>query len=149
MRRVTLLEVLDDAERVQVVVEAPAVMGEAPIKRAFAGVAERGMADVVDEGERLGEIFIQAERCRGGAGNLCDLDGMGQSASKVIGGATGKYLRLSCEPAEGTGLHNALPIALEGRARGPQGRGIDAGQQEIIGISRDCASMEIDWHSQI
>jgi hypothetical protein len=48
---VALLEVLDDAERVEVVVEAEAVALEAAVEGAFAGVAEGRMADVVDERE--------------------------------------------------------------------------------------------------
>jgi hypothetical protein len=72
-----------------------------------------------------------------------------QAAAKVIGGTASKYLRLARETPEGTGLHNAFAIPLEGRARGTEGRGIDAGQKEIVRISSDRAPMEIECHSQI
>jgi hypothetical protein len=72
-----------------------------------------------------------------------------QAAAKVVGGTAGKYLRLPRKSPEGTGLHNALAIPLERRTRGTDGRGIDAGQKEIVRISSDRASMKIDWHSQI
>jgi hypothetical protein len=67
----------------------------------------------------------------------------------MIGRATGKYLRLPRKATEGTGLHNALAIALERCTRGTQWRGINARQEEIVRLSRDRASMEIDCHSQI
>jgi hypothetical protein len=66
----------------------------------------------------------------------------------MIGGPAGKYLRLPCEAPEGTGLHNALAIPLEGRTRGTNRRGIDASQKKIVRISGDRASIEIDCHSQ-
>jgi hypothetical protein len=58
---VALLEVLDDAQGVEVVVEAQAVALEALVEGALAGVAEGRMADVVDQGEGLGEVFVEAE----------------------------------------------------------------------------------------
>ena len=51
---VALLEVLADAEGVEVVVEAEAVGLEAAVECALAGVAEGRVADVVDEGKSLG-----------------------------------------------------------------------------------------------
>ncbi len=53
MGGVALLEVLADAERMEVVVEAQAVPLQAVVESALAGVAEGRMADVVDQGERL------------------------------------------------------------------------------------------------
>jgi hypothetical protein len=81
---VTLLEVLDDAEGVQVVVEAATVAAEALVEGALAGVAEGGMADVVDEGEGLGEIFVEAEGAGSCAGDLRDFHGVGESAAEVV-----------------------------------------------------------------
>ena len=107
------------------------------------------MADVVNQRQRLRQIFVQAKRGRNGAGDLRDLNRVGQAAAKMIGGAAGKYLRLPRESPEGAGLHNALAITLKGRARRTDRRGIDAGQKEIVRISGDRASMEIDCHSQI
>jgi hypothetical protein len=67
----------------------------------------------------------------------------------VIGGAAGKHLRFSREPPEGAGLHDALAVTLKGRARGAERRRIDASQKKIVRVSGDCASMEIDCHSQL
>jgi hypothetical protein len=64
----------------------------------------------------------------------------------VVGGTTGKDLRLACEPPEGASLHDALAVTLKRRTRGAERRRIDAAQQEIVRISGDRASMEIDCH---
>src|SRR5438270_1989884 len=149
MRGITLLEVLDDTQRVDIVVEAAAVALEAAVERALTGVSEGRMADVVNQRQGLGQIFVQAKCSGDGPGDLRNLDGVGQAAAKMIGRAAGKYLRLPRQAAEGTGLHNAFAIALKRRTHGTQRRGIDAGQKEIIRVSRDRASMEIDCHSQI
>jgi hypothetical protein len=141
--------VLDDAQRVKVVVEAPPMTAEAAIQGALTCVPEWRMPDVVNQRKRLRQIFVQAKRGRGGSGDLGDLYRVGQAAAKMIRGPAGEYLRLSRETPEGTGLHNALAIPLERRTRGTDGRGIDAGQKEIVRISSDRASMKIDWHSQI
>jgi hypothetical protein len=146
---VTLLEVLDDAQRVEVVVEATPVAGKAAVQRALPGVPKGRMTYIVNQRKRLRQIFVQAKRGRNGPGDLRNLDRVGQAAAKMIGGAAGKYLGLARETPEGTGLHDALAIALERRARGTERRGIDAGLQKIACISGDRASMEIDCHSQI
>jgi hypothetical protein len=57
---VALLEVLADAESVEVVIEAQAVLLQALVEGAFASVAEGRVADVMDEGEGLGEVFVEA-----------------------------------------------------------------------------------------
>jgi hypothetical protein len=146
---ITLLEVLDDTQCVDIVVEAAAVALEAAVERALTGVSEGRMADVVNQRQRLGQIFVQAECGGDGPGDLRDLNRMGQAAAKMIGRAAGEYLRLPRQAPEGTGLHDALAIALKRRTHGTQRRGIDAGQKEIVRVSRDRASMEIDCHSQI
>ena len=122
---------------------------EAAVQCALAGMPKRRMAYVVNQRQRLSEIFVQAKRGRNRPGDLRDLDGVGQTAAKMIGGAAGKYLRLPRKAPEGAGLHNALAIPLEGRSRRTEGRGIDTGQKKIARVSRDRASMEIECHSQI
>jgi hypothetical protein len=107
------------------------------------------MADVVNQRKRLGQIFVQAKRRRNRPGDLRDLNRVGQAAAKMIGRPAGKYLGLPRETPEGTGLHDALAIPLERRTRGTDRRGIDASQKEIVRVSGDRASMEIDCHSQI
>ena len=148
MRGVALLEVLDDAQGMKIVVEAAAVAAQAAVESALSRVAKGRMADIVNQCERFGEIFVEAERAGGSACYLGDLNGMGQAASEVVGSAAGEHLRLTSQTAEGARLHDALAITLEGRARGAERRRVDTGQKRIARISGDRAPMEIDCHSQ-
>ncbi len=72
------------------------------------------MADVVDQGERLGEVLVQTECGGDGARNLRDFHGVRQAAAKVIGVTVSEDLRLAREAAKGTGMNDAGAVALEG-----------------------------------
>ncbi len=56
---VALLELLDDAQRVQIVVEAVAVLAHAAIELPFARVAERRVPDVVHQRQRFGKVGVE------------------------------------------------------------------------------------------
>src|SRR5271156_5154812 len=58
--QVALLEMFDDVERVQIVIEALAEFAQAQVELFFSGVAERRMANVMDQRESFGEIGIQS-----------------------------------------------------------------------------------------
>src|SRR5499427_1077337 len=58
---IALLERGHHAQRLRIVIEA-AAGGEAAIERALAGMAERGMAEVVGKRQRLGQILVEPER---------------------------------------------------------------------------------------
>jgi hypothetical protein len=143
---VALLEVLDDTQGVEVVVEAAAVALEALVQCALAGVAEGRVADVVNEGESLGEVFVEAELAGAGAGDLRDLDGVSEAAAEVVGGTAGEDLRLTSETAEGARLHDAFAVALKGSAKLAERRRIHTGQKRIVRVTGHCASMQIDRH---
>ena len=70
-------ELLDDAERLQVVIEPRAVCTHQFIQLLFAGVAERRMPYVMDKGERLGKLRVEAQRSGDCAGNLRNLQACG------------------------------------------------------------------------
>jgi hypothetical protein len=107
------LEVLNDAQRVQVVVEKPVVGLHGRMERFFAGVSKWWMADVMDKRECFDQVWIQAELLANGARNLRDLDGVRQSIPKVIGEATGEDLRLILQPPECARMDDSVPVALE------------------------------------
>jgi len=113
-----VLKKLDDAEGVEIVVEAEAVLAERVVEGALAGVAEGGMADVVGEGEGFGEVLIEAEGAGGGAGDLGDFEGVGEAAAEMVGGALGEDLGFAGEAAKGAGVEDAADVALEGGAVG-------------------------------
>ncbi len=65
--RIAALERGDDAQGLRIVIEA-AERQEAGVERALAGMAERRVAEIVGERQRLGEIFVDAQasgRARG------------------------------------------------------------------------------------
>ena len=59
--RVALLKPGDDAQGVQVVVEAEPVGAQSAVEGLFSGVAKGRMADVVDQRESFGQLGIEAE----------------------------------------------------------------------------------------
>lgn len=149
MGGIALLKVLNDAEGVEVMVEAAAVTLEALIQCAFAGVTEGWVTDVVDESQRFGKILVQTEGRGSSAGDLRNLDGMSETTAKVVRGSTGENLGLAGEAAKGTRLNNSFPVPLKRGARGAGRSGIDARQERILRVSNDGALMQIGWHVHV
>jgi hypothetical protein len=87
--------------------------GEALIERALAGVAERRMPEVVGERQRLGQILVEPERAGERAGDLLDLERMGEAGAEMVALVEHEDLRLVGEPAEGRGVNDAVAIAPE------------------------------------
>jgi hypothetical protein len=56
---VPILEVIDDSERLQVVLEA-AEIAHAFVERILAGMAKRGVTEIVSKADRFDEILVQA-----------------------------------------------------------------------------------------
>ena len=115
--RVALFEPGDNAEGMEVVVEAERVMVENLVEGLFAGMSEGRMAYVVSKGESLGEFGIKAESVGNGSGDLGDFKGVGEAAAKVIAGKFSgearEDLSFSCEAAEGASVEDAGAIASE------------------------------------
>ena len=114
--RITLLELIDDAERLNIVIEVVAVAPHLRVERILAGVGEGRMPDVVGQGEGFGEVLIESEGGGDGAGDLGDLDGVGETIAEMIGKAGGEDLGLGFQAAEGARVDDAVAIALEGVA---------------------------------
>ncbi len=110
------LELGDDAQSMAVVVEA-AVGGHAGVKRLLAGMAEGGVAEVVGERHRLGEIVVEPERARKRPGDLRHLDRMGQPGAEMVALVMDEHLGLVGETAEGGRMDDAVAVALEFGAR--------------------------------
>ena len=112
---VAALERGDDAQRMAVVVEA-AMIGHAGVERILAGMAERGVAEVVAERDRLGEVVVNFERTRERPGDLSDLDRVGEPGAKVIALVMDEHLGFVREAAEGGRMDDPVAVALEFRA---------------------------------
>ncbi len=74
--RVALFELVDDAQRLQVVLEA-AEFAHAAVERVLARVPERRVAEIVREADRFGQRFVQPQRACDRARDLRDFDANG------------------------------------------------------------------------
>jgi hypothetical protein len=111
--RVANLEVLDHAQRVQVVIEALAKFLQSLVQGPLACMAKRRMPYVMHQRQGFGHVFVQLERRGDGARDLCHLHGVGEAAAKVIGVAVGKDLCFSSQAAKGPGMDDPGTVALE------------------------------------
>ena len=94
----------------------------------LSGVAEGGVADIVAEGGGLRQVFVQVEGAGDGAGDLGDLQRVGEPGDVVIAGGGDEDLGLVLEAAECLAVDDAVAIALvlgagRGAAPGAPGRG--------------------------
>ncbi len=111
----------------------PPAAGEAAIERALAGMAERRMAEIVGERQRLGQVLVEPERAGERAGDLRDFQRVGQPGAEMVALVEDEDLGLVGQPAEGGRMDDAVAIAAEsvaGRrsaAPGAAGRGSCAG----------------------
>src|SRR3546814_18109575 len=113
-----------DAEGLLVVVEA-AVGRHGLLQRVLAGMAEAGVAEVVGQRHRLGEILVEAEGAADRARDLRHLDRVGQPRAVVIALVVDEDLGLVLQPPEGAGLAAAVGVALkEGARRALRPRGV-------------------------
>ena len=72
--QVALFELLDDSKRVQVVVKPVTIRAHQFIELPLAGMAERRVAEVVRQRQRLGEVLVQAKLAGDRTGDLRHLD---------------------------------------------------------------------------
>src|SRR5262249_61258179 len=130
--RVTALEAAHDAERLGVVAES-AVLGEAAVERALAGVPERRMPEVVGERGGFRQVLVEAERARERAGDLRDLERMGEPGAVVVALVRNEHLGLVGEPAERGRMDDAVAVAA----------GIAARRARRLGVQAPAAALRI------
>src|ERR687896_2348071 len=104
---------VDYAQGVFVVAEGASVSLEDAGEGFFSSVAEGGVAEIVAEGDRLGQVFIEAESSGYGTGYLHHLQGVREACPEVVAVRGDEDLGLVHEPAERLGVDNAVPVALE------------------------------------
>jgi hypothetical protein len=76
-------------------------------------MAERGVPEVVRQGNRFGEVFVQAQTPRDGTRDLCDFDAVGKAGAKQIAFMIHKHLGLVFEATKSTGMDDAIAVTLE------------------------------------
>ena len=96
---VTLLELVDDSQRLQVVLE-PAVFAHAFIERVLAGMSKRRVPEIVRQADGLGEGLVDAQRTRDGAPDLRDLERMRDSRAVQVALVIDEHLGLVDQPPE-------------------------------------------------
>jgi|ERR1044071_506749 hypothetical protein len=70
------------------------------------------MAEIMSEGDRFGEVFIETQRATDIARDGGDFNGVGEAGAQMISGAVEKYLGFVFETTEGAGMNDAIAIAL-------------------------------------
>jgi len=102
----------DDAQRLRIMVEA-AERGEAGVERTLAGMAERRMAEIMGQRQRLGEILVETEPPRERAGDLCHFEGVSEPGAVMVAFVEYEDLRLVLEAAECGGVDDTVAVAAE------------------------------------
>ena len=85
------------------------------IQNHLSGMTERGMSQIVRQGNGLGEFFIQAKSARDGAGDLAHLYRVCQTRPVMIPLMIHKNLGLVFKPPERLRVDDPVAIALKGR----------------------------------
>ena len=128
-RRVALLQLVDHAQALQVVLEA-AVARHAFVQRVLAGMAERRVAQVVRQRDRLDQVLVQPQRPRDRTAQLRHLDRVREPRAEQVAFVVQEHLRLVDQPAERGGMDDAVAVALE----------LGAGRRRRLGMAAAAAA---------
>ena len=108
------VQLLGDAERLLVVAKAtPESLPHALVEGLLARVAERRVAGVVPEADRLGQVLVELQRAGDAAGDRGRLQRVRHAGAVVVAGGVDEDLRLPLEAAEGLRVEQPVAVALE------------------------------------
>ena len=116
-----------DPQRLGVALETAAA-GPQLVERHLAVVAEGWVAHVVGQRGGLGQVGVAAERVREVAGDLGDLEAVGEPVAHEVVGLRTEHLGLRGQSSQGRRVHDPGPVALERgalRRVDPLGRLVD------------------------
>ena len=99
-------------------------------------MAEGRVAQIVRQGQGFGKILVQPQLPGDGAGDLGDLDGMGQPRPELVAFVVDEDLRLVLQPPEGGGMDDPVPVPLIGGAR-PAARVAECGSCTGSGLGSE------------
>ena len=111
--RIALLEVLDDAQRMQIVIEEEPMLAHGASSAFSPAWPKGGCPMSCTRASASTRSTFRCERGCDGARDLRDFDGVGQAVAKMIGVAAGENLGLGFEAAEGARMDDAVAVALE------------------------------------
>src|SRR5262249_1160083 len=112
--QVTLLELFDDPQGVQVVIEETAVVVHQLVQFALARMAEWRVTDVMNQSERFHEFRIEAKGRGDSASDLRDFECMSEAIAKVIGETRGEDLGFRFEAAKSARVNDAVAVPSKG-----------------------------------
>ena len=112
MARIGAFKPHEDAQRIGVMIEA-AEPSHRLFQRILSGMAERRVADIVREAQRLGKVLVEPQRTRDHAADLRDFEAVGEAHAVVVTVRRNEHLRLVAQAAEGNRVDDAVPVALE------------------------------------
>ena len=121
--RAVVLEHVDDSQALLVVTE-PA--GHERVEHALAGMAERRVAEVVAQRDRLGQLLVQPQHLGDRARDLRHLERVRQARPVVVAGRREEHLRLVLQPPERLAVNDAIAIVLKRRPHIVFGLGLQA-----------------------
>ena len=101
----------------------PEAAGDELVERRFAGMAERRVAGVVAQPDRLGKILVQAERARDHPGDPGRLERVRHARPVVVVRRVDEDLRLALQAAERLRVQDPVAVALERRPHRALGLG--------------------------
>src|SRR5215204_505127 len=92
---------------------APPALVDETVERGLADVAERRVAQVVPERDRLGQVLVERERPRHVAGDAARLERVSQAGAVVIALRGDEHLRLVLEAPERLRVDDPVAVAHE------------------------------------
>ena len=129
-----------------IVIEAPTIALHLTVKLVFSGMGERRVADVMHQRKRFGQIGVQFEDGRQGAGDLGYFKGMGKAVAEMIGQARGEDLGFIFKPAKGARMKNTVAVTLKRVAIDVGGFGEAATEGGLHGKPKPCEAKRVDSH---
>src|SRR5918997_494958 len=96
---------------------SPGALAPGAVEHVLADVAERWVAEVVAEPDRLREVLVETQRAGDRARDLRGLERVRQPRAVVIALGRDEHLRLVLEPAERLAVDDPVAVALERRAQ--------------------------------
>ena len=106
------LELFDDAEALVAPTKTTGVLHEL-VEGVLDGMSEGGMAEISGEGDGLGEVFVEAEGAAERAGEVGDLDGVGEAGTDVVAGTVQWDLGFVFEATKSGAVNDALAVSLK------------------------------------
>src|SRR5437773_12413192 len=105
---IPMFELLDDAQRVKIVIECGAICLHKPVPLAFTGMTERRMANVVNQSESLGKFGVEAESGGYGSRDLRDFARVREAIAEMIRLTGRENMCFARKPAKSTRVNDAV-----------------------------------------